>query len=595
MNDKQRLPGLISAPLALLVLLAIAAGNVAAQGSGEKGSAAGMPSQIVGPLLGPVVSGTLDGSDPTFTRPNLSAAVTVNCASAWTPNPSGSGFYYEVHAFHVTNNSPIQIEVNAAGTTIGDTFLIVSCQPFNAATPTVSGVINDDDDGFGNLSAIILADNVTLTPGRIYWAVITTFNPGFTGAYQLDFSDNVVLGAPPSKWAWSTNAGWINFAPTVPNGAFMDGVAVYPDHLEGFAWAENAGWIRLGTHTTGGAWTYANTSATDYGVNRNPTTGALSGYAWSSTVGWIKFDPTWQPVEIGGTDGASVAGANNAGATAHVTGSPTRLGPPSPVQRSAQELRDLREAPSADVVRDGSFEAGTPNPFWAEASTNFGTPLCGPGCSTAARTGLWFAWFGGTSVYEAGSVSQSVTIPSGGPAALSFWVANTSCSGNAADYLEVKMDGVRLWVTTAADPACNAPTYRQVTVDVSAYANDAAHVLEFKSETFGAAVTSFFLDDVALNANYGVTVDAAGNFRGYAWSENLGWIKFNGTAGDNTPYEVQVRCVIDVNASGAVDVIDVQLVTSAFGLNVPAYDFNKDGVVNVSDIQFVANRWLVGC
>jgi hypothetical protein len=39
----------------------------------------------------------------------------------------------------------------------------------------------------------------------------------------------------------------------------------------------------------------------------------------------------------------------------------------------------------------------------------------------------------------------------------------------------------------------------------------------------------------------------------------------------------------------------VQLVTSAFGMNVPAYDFNKDGVVNVSDIQFVANRWLVGC
>jgi hypothetical protein len=548
-----------------------------------------MPSQVVGPLLGPTVNGILDGSDPTFTRPDLSAAVTVNCASAWTPNPFGGGYYYEAHAFHVTNNSPIQIEVNAAGTTIGDTFLIVSCQPFNAATPTVNGVINDDDEGFGNLSAITLADNVTLTPGKTYWAVITTYNPGVTGDYRLDFSDNVVLGAPPKKWAWSTNAGWINFAPTAPNGAFTDGVAVYPDHLEGYAWAENAGWIRLGTHTSGGAWTYANTSATDYGVNRNPTTGALSGYAWSSAVGWIKFDPAWQPVEIGSQDGANDAAAATAASDL------TRPGAPEPVRRSAQALRDLREAPNADVVRDGSFEAGTPNPFWAEASTNFGTPLCGPGCGTAARTGLWFAWFGGTSVYEAGSMSQSVTIPSGGPATLSFWVNNVACSGNAADYLEVKMDGTRLWVTTAADPACNTPAYRQVTVDVSAYANDAAHVLEFKSEIFGAAVTSFFLDDVALNANYGVTVDAAGNFRGYAWSENLGWIKFNGTAGDNTPYQVQVRCAIDANASGTVDVIDVQLVTSAFGLNVPAYDFNKDGVVNVSDIQFVANRWLVGC
>ena len=100
---------------------------------------------------------------------------------------------------------------------------------------------------------------------------------------------------------------------------------------------------------------------------------------------------------------------------------------------------------------------------------------------------------------------------------------------------------------------------------------------------------------MALDANYDAVVDGAGNFRGYTWSENLGWIKFSGTAGDNTPYLAQVRCAIDVNASGTVDVIDVQLVTSAFGLNVPAYDFNKDGLVNVSDIQFVANRWRVGC
>ena len=591
MNYEKRPRPLVSALLVLLVLLATAVGNVTAQDPGGKGPAAGMPSQVVGPLVGPTVNGTLDGSDPTFTRPQNSPVVTVNCASAWTP--SAGGFRYEAHAFHVTNNSPIQIEVNAAGTTIGDTFLSVSCQPFNAAAPTVNGVITDDDDGAGYLSAITLADNVTLTPGKTYWAVVTTYGVGDTGAYQLDFSDNVVLGVPPKKWAWSTNAGWINFAPTAPNGAFTDGVAVYPDHLEGYAWAENAGWIRLGTHTSGGAWTYANSSATDYGVNRNPTGGALSGYAWSSTSGWIKFDPTWLTLGIANTEGASVAGANNAEATAQVTGSPTRLGPPSPVQRSAQELRALREAPSADVVRDGSFELGTPNPFWTEASTNFGTPLCGPGCSSNSHTGLWFVWFGGAGPYEAGSVSQSVIIPYGQPATLSFWVSNVYCSGYDYDYLKVNLDGAPLWVTTAADPSCGAG-YRQVTVDVSAYADDAAHLLEFKSEVFGG-ITIFFLDDVALDANYGVTVDGAGNFRGHAWSENLGWIKFSGTAGDNTPYQVQVRCVIDVNASGGVDIIDVQLVTSAFGLNVPAYDFNKDGAVNVGDIQFVANRWLVGC
>ena len=112
MNYERRPLRLFSTLLALLVLLATAVGNVAAQDPGGKGPAAGMPSQIVGPLVGPTVNGTLDGSDPTFTRPQNSPAVTVNCASAWTPS-AGGGFRYEAHAFHVTNNSPIQIEVNA--------------------------------------------------------------------------------------------------------------------------------------------------------------------------------------------------------------------------------------------------------------------------------------------------------------------------------------------------------------------------------------------------------------------------------------------------------------------------------------------------
>ena len=93
------------------------------------------------------------------------------------------------------------------------------------------------------------------------------------------------------KWAWSTNAGWINFNP--PDG----GVTVYPDHLEGYAWGENIGWLRMGTYTSGDAHTYANTSAAGYGVNRDAS-GNLSGYAWGTNVGWISFDPDGGGVSI---------------------------------------------------------------------------------------------------------------------------------------------------------------------------------------------------------------------------------------------------------------------------------------------------------
>jgi len=102
---------------------------------------------------------------------------------------------------------------------------------------------------------------------------------------------------PDDRWAWSTNAGWINFDP--PNG----GVDVYGDHLEGYAWGENVGWISLGTHSAGGAHTYANTSAADYGVNRDFATGDLSGYAWGTNVGWVRFDPPDGGVSVDATTG----------------------------------------------------------------------------------------------------------------------------------------------------------------------------------------------------------------------------------------------------------------------------------------------------
>jgi hypothetical protein len=65
-------------------------------------------------------------------------------------------------------------------------------------------------------------------------------------------------------------------------------------------------------------------------------------------------------------------------------------------------------------VADPSFEAGTPNPSWDEASTNFGTPLCSPGScgATGARSGTWWAWYGGTSNVENASLAQNaIAVP----------------------------------------------------------------------------------------------------------------------------------------------------------------------------------------
>ena len=61
-----------------------------------------------------------------------------------------------------------------------------------------------------------------------------------------------------------------------------------------------SGWVRT---PAAAAHTYANTSAADYGVNRNAGTGVLSGYAWSTTAGWINFAPTNGGVTINAISG----------------------------------------------------------------------------------------------------------------------------------------------------------------------------------------------------------------------------------------------------------------------------------------------------
>lgn len=92
---------------------------------------------------------------------------------------------------------------------------------------------------------------------------------------------------PAQKFAWSENAGWVNFAPT--NG----GVTVTAGQgLSGYAWAENLGWIQLAAVGS----TYQNTTKDDWGVRLIGTT--LHGFAWSENAGWVNFAPQYGGVTI---------------------------------------------------------------------------------------------------------------------------------------------------------------------------------------------------------------------------------------------------------------------------------------------------------
>jgi hypothetical protein len=93
-------------------------------------------------------------------------------------------------------------------------------------------------------------------------------------AVIIFFTVSVAAGATTgtidatNKYAWSNNAGWINF------GCDSCSVQITSSAVTGYAWSDNYGWINLNP-TNGGV--------------QNDGVGNLSGYAWGQNAGWIDF------------------------------------------------------------------------------------------------------------------------------------------------------------------------------------------------------------------------------------------------------------------------------------------------------------------
>jgi len=88
------------------------------------------------------------------------------------------------------------------------------------------------------------------------------------------------------KFAYSANAGWINFRHDQP--ASPNGIVFGEFFLSGFAYGANFGWIDFGDGTPVNGIQYQNNAAADCGVNHDGA-GNLSGYAYGANIGWINF------------------------------------------------------------------------------------------------------------------------------------------------------------------------------------------------------------------------------------------------------------------------------------------------------------------
>lgn len=153
-----------------------------------------------------------------------------------------------------------------------------------------------------------------------------------------------------------------------------------------------------------------------------------------------------------------------------------------------------------NYINDGGFELGISSPQWNASSTNYGTPLCDLSCGTGGgsavpRTGNIFAWFGGASNPEIGSLDQTITIPSGA-SELHFWFKNPTSSGSGNDYLQVQIDDNVIATFLEGNPTY--ANYTEVVLNIGAYADGGSHKVEFYSVCYGTVPTNFLVDDVSI-------------------------------------------------------------------------------------------------
>jgi Zn-dependent metalloprotease len=146
-----------------------------------------------------------------------------------------------------------------------------------------------------------------------------------------------------------------------------------------------------------------------------------------------------------------------------------------------------------NLLGNPGFESGT-----APWTTTSGVVSTASG-SSVPHSGTHFAWLDGYGTTHTDTASQSVAVPAGSHATLSFWLkisTSESTSSTAYDKLTVKAGST----TLATYSNLNAGGYAQKSFDVSSLAGQTVTVT-FSGTEDSSLATSFNIDDTALTVS----------------------------------------------------------------------------------------------
>jgi hypothetical protein len=246
---------------------------------------------------------------------------------------------------------------------------------------------------------------------------------------------------------------------------------------------------------------------------------------------------------------------------------------------------DCSPGTTPNVVYQYGFESGasgwtTPagvgTNTWAIVATN---PHAGANHYRGVGTG---------SVTDQRLVSPAVALPAGeNPVVLKFYHAPNlePRAGGCYDggILEVSIDGGASWTQV---PNANLPVGGYTGPIATGFGNPLAGLQAW----CGPNPAPYQQTVADVSAYAGQTVQFRMRIGTDISVNRLGW-----DVDDVLVQSCQMACIWDVDQSGFIDIVDIQMVTGAWGETGSPYDFDGNGVVDIDDLMAVAERWNTVC
>ena len=266
----------------------------------------------------------------------------------------------------------------------------------------------------------------------------------------------------------------------------------FPWVVYGWAWTENIGWISFNKDSvngiTGGGGAY------DYAVNIEQD-GSFSGYAWAENIGWIKFDPQG----------------------------------PYPTSPNYSACIDL---PTSGQVCDGVGDYKVSG--WARACSVFNDPNTCEGILNPNRGG-WDGWIKLRNLNYGVWLDVNVD-----PAEFHNWAWGSD---------DTKEEAVVGWMSfNCAEGGAGGNVYGWSWTETIGWTSFNNRCLDVNED--GDCNDDEDIPGPEGDIDYAVNIEQDGSFSGYAWAENIGWIKFD----PQGPYPTSPNysACIDLPTSGQV-------------------------------------------